>query len=42
MIKIELEATSKGTATLIYRIVTNIIISFIYVPAGDVGDEGVV
>ena len=41
MIKIELDVTSKSTSN-IYRIITNIIISFIYVPAGDVGDEGVV
>ena len=41
MIKSELGVTSKATAN-IYRIVTNIIISFIYVPAGDVGVEGVV
>ena len=41
MIEIQLGVTSKATGN-IYRINTNVIISFVYVPAGDVGDEGVV
>ena len=43
MIKIKIDITSKAVANLnIYKVSTNIIVSFIYVPAGDVRDEGVV